>query len=73
MELPEDQRAELATLLLRSLDPDDEPELTEAEWQEEWGREIERRAAEVSNGTATLHDGEEVLRTLRAKLTSRGL
>ena len=71
MELPDDQRAELTALLFRSFEPDDEPELSEAEWQEEWGREIQRRAAAVRDGTTTLHDGEEVLRELRAKLSLR--
>lgn len=71
MSLPEDERAELATVLLRSLEPDDEPELTEAEWQADWAAELERRAESVRNGTATLVDGDEAMRAIRAKLTPR--
>jgi len=71
MELPDEQRAELAALLLRSLEPDDEPNVTDAEWQEAWALELDRRMATVRDGTAALVDGEAVLRDVRSKITSR--
>ena len=43
--LPEDQRAELATRLLQSLDRDVEPDAEEA-----WAVEIERRCATLDAG-----------------------
>jgi hypothetical protein len=70
MALPEAQRAELAALLLRSLEPDDEPELSDEEWQQAWSAEIERRLRAVDDGSAKLVDGDEVLRSIRARIAA---
>ena len=45
LELGPHDRAELATLLIHSLDPETEQDVEEA-----WMREIERRTAEVDSG-----------------------
>lgn len=69
--LPEAERAELAAHLLRSLDPDDEPALTDDEWREAWATEIERRLGEVRSGEVQLIDGDEAVRRIRARLAAR--
>jgi putative addiction module component (TIGR02574 family) len=70
MALPEAQRAELAALLLRSLEPDDEPELSDDEWQQAWSAEIERRLRSIDDGSAKAVDGDEVLRSIRARIAA---
>jgi len=70
MALPEAQRAELAALLLRSLEPDDEPELSDEEWQQAWSAEIERRLRSIDDGSAKPVDGDEVLRSIRARIAA---
>jgi putative addiction module component (TIGR02574 family) len=71
MALSAEERAELAAHLLRSLEPDDELELSDEEWREAWAAEIERRLGEVRNGSVKLIDGDEALRTIRARLAAR--
>jgi hypothetical protein len=73
LQLPDDQRGTLAVQLLRTLEPDDEEEVTSDEWQAAWSVEIDRRVHEVDDGTAELLDGDEVLDDARAWLdTQRG-
>lgn len=63
LQLPRNERGELAARLLESLDDEtDDP----VEVQRAWEAEIERRLREVQDGTAELIDGEEFLRELRA-------
>jgi len=66
MGLPSRQRAELATRLIASLDPeeDDDP----AEVEQAWEEEIRRRIADVRAGTVELIPADEVLAELRAEL-----
>jgi putative addiction module component (TIGR02574 family) len=59
MKLPEPERAKLADKLAMTVDP-----MADPEWQAAWGPEIARRIAEVENGTAKLHDWEDVRRRL---------
>lgn len=54
-ELPERDRATLAGLLIESLDPQDDSEVEAA-----WEREIERRVAELDDGSVETVPWEEV-------------
>jgi len=61
-ELPEQDRATLAGLLLASLEPDPDPGV-EAAWREE----IRRRVQEVDSGSVELIPWEEVRKKLFAR------
>jgi len=65
LELPSEERAQLAKTLLVSLDddPGDDP----AEVERAWELEIRRRLAELEAGTAELIPAEEVFAELRAR------
>ncbi|MCG6962464.1 MAG: addiction module protein [Acidobacteria bacterium] len=54
LQLPDDERAEMAALLLRSLDA-----VTDEGAEEAWDREIERRLAEVDAGAVELMPWDE--------------
>ena len=58
-ELSERDRATLAGLLIESLDPQDDSEVEAA-----WEREIERRVAELDDGSVEAVPWEEVRRQL---------
>jgi putative addiction module component (TIGR02574 family) len=62
-ELPENERATLAGLLIESLEPAPDPQVEEA-----WAIEAERRWREIESGTVSTIPWEEV----RAKLYRRG-
>ncbi|HYC59840.1 MAG TPA: addiction module protein [Thermoanaerobaculia bacterium] len=62
-ELPESERATLAGLLIESLEPPPEADVEEA-----WAVEAERRWREIESGTVVTIAWEEV----RAKLFRRG-
>ena len=62
LKLPVEARGELATRLLDSLEPSD------AEIQESWIREAERRAEEMRTGKVRGEPVGEVLARIRAKL-----
>jgi hypothetical protein len=64
LDLPDDQRGELAELLLRSLEPDDGDELTAPQWEAEWSAELGRRLQEIRDGRVELVDGDGVLEEL---------
>lgn len=55
MRLPDSERAKLTNKLSMTVDP-----LANAEWVEAWTPEIARRVAEVENGTAKLHNWDEL-------------
>ena len=64
MGLPAEDRAELASRLIESLDEGaEDPDAAEA-----WAREIERRVREVDEGRVQLIPWEEVRARLRARL-----
>ena len=54
-ELPDEDRATLAGVMIESLDPKPTPEVKDA-----WSREIERRVREIDDGTVELIDWEEI-------------
>lgn len=62
LELPAESRGELAMALLESLEPSD------AEIQERWIREAERRAEEMRSGQVRGEPIGKVLTRLRAQL-----
>ena len=55
MKLPNAERSKLADKLSLTLDP-----MADPEWQAAWGPEIDRRVAQVENGTAKLHNWDEL-------------
>jgi putative addiction module component (TIGR02574 family) len=61
--LPEDERAELAYALVKSLD-----QPLDADAGDAWEKEILRRVAEIDAGTAKLIDRDEFRRRLQARL-----
>ena len=63
LELPPDERAELAQRLLQSLD-----DLSEEELAETWLSEAKRRAGEIDRGEVQAIAAEEVRRKARALL-----
>ena len=63
LELPPDERAELAQKLLLSLDDPSEDELAEA-----WLSEAKRRAGELERGDVQPIDAEEIRRKARSLL-----
>lgn len=69
MELPREQRADLALQLLHSLDdgapPDDPAEVSAA-----WAAEIEHRIAERDAGRSTSRPLHEAIADIRAKLAA---
>ncbi len=60
LQLSAAERARLVEKLIASLDAD--PEVEEA-----WATEVERRDAEIGNGTATMLPGPEALAKLKAE------
>ena len=60
LDLDQEERAELAYTLLRSLDG--KPVESEEEVMKAWYETAERRWAEVERGEAEIHSGEEVAR-----------
>ncbi len=64
-------RVRLARKLLASIEEDAEPGEPAAEWEEAWRVEIERRIAEVRDGTVETEDPTLVIRELRAELAAR--
>ena len=63
LSLPENERAELASNLIASLDTNVDPD-TDAAWQEE----VARRAREVSSGKVTTVSWDQVQRKARTLL-----
>lgn len=69
--LPVKERSELAAALLRSIEPEDDEVLTEAEWEAAWAAELARRAKDIDEGRAQLIPAEEVFAELRARFPPR--
>ena len=65
LRLPEEERGELATRLLRSLEPEDGDVPGAQEWEAAWSAELDRRGREIRDGSVELVDGDEVLAELR--------
>ena len=61
--LPDDDRAALADVLLRSLKAPAGEEIDRL-----WAEEAERRVKEIEDGTVELLDGHEVMEEARARL-----
>lgn len=61
-QLPNNERAELAHLLLQSLD-----DSQDADAEAAWEQEIARRVAEIESGRATGRPAEEVMAELRRR------
>lgn len=65
LELPDDERGELAALLMRSLEPDSDDELAPNEWEAAWSAELDQRIRDIREGRVELADGDEVISELR--------
>ncbi|OGT82423.1 MAG: hypothetical protein A3G96_00385 [Gammaproteobacteria bacterium RIFCSPLOWO2_12_FULL_52_10] len=63
-QLSETERAELALLLIESLDGPADPNVKEA-----WRVEVERRIGEIERGEVQLIPGDEVFARLRRRLS----
>jgi putative addiction module component (TIGR02574 family) len=62
-QLSDNERAELALALIRSLDGEPDADVDEA-----WRTEVERRIGEIERGEVQLIPGDEVFARLRRKL-----
>ena len=65
LKLPDEERGELASRLLRSLPPVDSDVASPPEWEALWSAELDHRVREVRDGSVELVDGDEVLAELR--------
>lgn len=65
LELPDDERGELAARLLHTLEPDGD-ELSRDAWDAAWSSEIDRRVREIRSGQVALVDGADVMAEIRA-------
>jgi len=65
LKLPDDKRGELATRLLRSLEPVDREVASAQEWEAHWSAELDRRVREIRDGSVELIEGDDVLTELR--------
>lgn len=54
LQLPQEERWKLVSQLLRSLEPDDGDEVTDAEWDAACADELNRRARDVEEGRVEL-------------------
>jgi putative addiction module component (TIGR02574 family) len=68
MQLPEEDRQELAQELSVTINGGFSP----AELEQEWMAEIERRSQEIDAGTATLVDWSEVQQRIAQRRAGRG-
>jgi len=66
MNLPEEERAEVAARLIESLDEAKDPDVDEA-----WAAEIERRCVALDAGEAVTSDWEEVRRRIEAEFLKK--
>ena len=71
LQLPDAERGKLAMQLLRTLEPEEEDEVSKGEWEAAWSAEIDRRVSEVDDGRVELFDGDEVLADARAWLDAQ--
>jgi hypothetical protein len=70
LRLPLEERAEVVTELLRSLEHE-ESRLSAEEIERLWAEEIERRALRAVRGESLSRDAEAVLGAIETKLTRR--
>ncbi|TLD70327.1 addiction module antitoxin RelB [Phragmitibacter flavus] len=66
LRLPLEERCRIATRLIESVDEEDDLDLSP-----EWQAEIDRRVESVRNGTAKLVPHEEVITSLKNKLSEQ--
>ena len=71
LQLPQEERWKLVSQLLRSLEPDDGDEVTDAEWEAAWADEIDRRMRDVQEGRIELIDGDQADAEIRAMVAAR--
>jgi|HubBroStandDraft_1064217.scaffolds.fasta_scaffold191939_2 putative addiction module component (TIGR02574 family) len=66
LKLPSEQRAELATQLIRSLDESEDSDAAQA-----WSREVSKRANDVKSGRVKTVSWAKARKRLEAKLRAR--
>ena len=66
LQLPYEQRGQLADTLISSLHPAGET-FERNEWQESWVDECRRRQAEIKDGIASTVSAEDLVKRLRSK------
>lgn len=69
--LPEKERADLASRLIRSLDESPPDQAEQAEIDSAWKAEIERRVKEIDEGTARLIPADEVFAEIEQRLRKK--
>lgn len=70
LQLPVEERADVAAELLRSLDQE-ESALPQGEVERRWAEEITRRAERAARGESIGRDANEVLSSIESKLRQR--
>jgi len=68
LELPADERARIAKLLIESLDPPTD-EVEQASIEEAWKVEIDRRIEQIDRGEVELIPAEEVFARIRGRFS----
>jgi hypothetical protein len=71
LSLNEEERTELVARLLPTLEPADGETVGEEEWQTAWSAELNKRAAEVADGSVELVDGDDVMREVRRRIETQ--
>jgi putative addiction module component (TIGR02574 family) len=66
--LPREARARVLEKILHSLEPHDPEVRAEAEWEQAWDKEIERRVRDLDEGRATAISYEELQARVRSRL-----
>jgi putative addiction module component (TIGR02574 family) len=66
--LPREARARVVEKLIHSLEPRDPEILTQAEWEQAWNKEIERRVRDLDEGRVTAISHDEFKRRVRARV-----
>ena len=66
LQLPYEQRDQLANTLIHSLHPTGE-DVSEDEWQAAWMDECHRRSAEIASGEVSMIPADDLIARMRAK------
>lgn len=73
LQLPEKERGELASRLLRSLESVEDEDLGPDAWEAAWSEVLDHRMREVRDGNVQLVDGDAVFRAAAQRIASRRL
>ena len=71
LHLPRQERAEVATAVLRSLDDDLPEPVGPEEWEQAWSDEIRQRIDQLDRGEVSTIPAHQVFADLRARLAEK--